>query len=280
MNLIKKFKSLTFIDSKFNFPLGSYPFISGDSFKLISDIIYSNNKKFIIGNSDNVIFSDINSLNLLEYDIDNLNYRNKKIIIHNGDDPPSNVLRKKIYSNNCLLYSTNITKMFNNENVIPIGIENYHFNNNGSPHYYNFNLLNKNFNKDKCTLLSFNVNTNFKERFRIKNISEKYGLTLNFPIPTEKYRKILSRSRFIICPPGNGIDTHRFWEAIYHKSIPVIERKDYLFHDLDLPVYCVDDFEDFFKLNDFDKKLVFEKIFFKKSLSIYMNYWINKIYGN
>ena len=31
----------------------------------------------------------------------------------------------------------------------------------------------------------------------------------------------LSKYRYILCPPGNGIDTHRFWEALIAGSIPV-----------------------------------------------------------
>lgn len=36
------------------------------------------------------------------------------------------------------------------------------------------------------------------------------------------YLAEISRHRFMLCPPGTGEDTHRFWEALYAGCIPVI----------------------------------------------------------
>ena len=35
------------------------------------------------------------------------------------------------------------------------------------------------------------------------------------------YLKCLSSYKFAICPEGNGIDTHRFHECLYLKTIPI-----------------------------------------------------------
>jgi len=32
----------------------------------------------------------------------------------------------------------------------------------------------------------------------------------------------LSSSRFVICPPGNGTDTHRLWETLSARAIPIV----------------------------------------------------------
>jgi hypothetical protein len=37
-----------------------------------------------------------------------------------------------------------------------------------------------------------------------------------------QYISELVRHRFVLCPPGNGEDTHRFWEALYAGAFPVI----------------------------------------------------------
>lgn len=281
MNIYKKIRNLTFKNTRLKFPIASNPFISGDSFKLISDIVYYDNRKFNIGDNKNIIFSDINSLEYLESDLHL--YSDKTIIIHNGDLPPSDLLREKIFNINSKLYSVNIKKKFSNENVIPIGIENYHYSNNGSLHYYNTNLFNKNFlfHKDNLILLSFNVNTNHNHRLKYKRIGESYGIKFIFPVDNDKYRNKLIKSKFVICPPGNGIDTHRFWEAIYHQTIPVVESQFYLFPHLNLPVYVVDDIEDFFKLSDYKKNEIANELSKKMYCNpIYMNYWIKEIYGN
>ena len=38
----------------------------------------------------------------------------------------------------------------------------------------------------------------------------------------ESYVKKLAESKFSICPRGNGIDTHRFWECVYLRTIPIV----------------------------------------------------------
>jgi len=42
------------------------------------------------------------------------------------------------------------------------------------------------------------------------------------PAGKESYLAELVRHRFVLCPPGTGEDTHRFWEALYAGCIPVI----------------------------------------------------------
>jgi hypothetical protein len=39
--------------------------------------------------------------------------------------------------------------------------------------------------------------------------------------PSE-YSTVAANYRFIACPRGNGIDTHRFWETLYRGSLPVV----------------------------------------------------------
>ena len=38
------------------------------------------------------------------------------------------------------------------------------------------------------------------------------------------YLDSLIRYKYVLCPEGNGIDTHRFWETIYAGSIPVSKK--------------------------------------------------------
>jgi len=42
--------------------------------------------------------------------------------------------------------------------------------------------------------------------------------------PFADYLRDLARHRFCVCPRGNGIDTHRFWECLYLGVVPVVER--------------------------------------------------------
>lgn len=59
-----------------------------------------------------------------------------------------------------------------------------------------------------------------------------------------EYLQDMAQSKFVIAPPGNGIDTHRAWEAIYLGTIPVVLSGplDSLFEGL--PVLVVDAYSD------------------------------------
>ena len=39
--------------------------------------------------------------------------------------------------------------------------------------------------------------------------------------PYKEYLIELKRHKYAICPEGNGIDTHRFWECLYMNTIPI-----------------------------------------------------------
>ena len=58
----------------------------------------------------------------------------------------------------------------------------------------------------------------------------------------------------MISPPGNGIDCHRTWEAIYLGSVPVVLKK-YISHELIrlFPIIAVNKWEDFFELSSSEK---------------------------
>jgi len=43
-------------------------------------------------------------------------------------------------------------------------------------------------------------------------------------ISPAEFQQRLRRHRFVLAPRGNGIDTHRFWEALYADAVPVILR--------------------------------------------------------
>lgn len=42
-------------------------------------------------------------------------------------------------------------------------------------------------------------------------------------VPKEEYIEMLQQARAVICPPGNGIDTHRHWETLYNGAWAAVE---------------------------------------------------------
>ena len=50
--------------------------------------------------------------------------------------------------------------------------------------------------------------------------------------------------KFVIAPFGNGLDTHRVWEAIYSNSIPIVKEHTAFNSFKELPIHFVKNFKD------------------------------------
>ncbi len=70
----------------------------------------------------------------------------------------------------------------------------------------------------------------------------------------EDYLRGLAAARFCIAPSGNGIDTHRLWEALYLRTVPVVTRSALTEQHGDLPLVVLDDWADFRSI-DFSPEL-------------------------
>jgi hypothetical protein len=75
---------------------------------------------------------------------------------------------------------------------------------------------------------NFTLSNNLKERAELRKIIENSkNVTLSNPDFTESgrtnYLMSLREHNFVLCPEGNGIDTHRLWETLYMGGIPIIK---------------------------------------------------------
>jgi hypothetical protein len=82
--------------------------------------------------------------------------------------------------------------------------------------------------------------------------------------------------KFMACPEGNGIDTHRTWECLYIGCIPVMKRSVFTSFFEHLPICFVNNWEEI--TEDFLNK-EYERIskipWGRQELSF--EYWKNKI---
>jgi len=48
---------------------------------------------------------------------------------------------------------------------------------------------------------------------------------------------------FCICPEGNGIDCHRFWEALYLKCVPIVLNSPFIdiLNNMGIPMLILND---------------------------------------
>ena len=158
--------------------------------------------------------------------------------------------------------------------LLPIGLENRRYLKNGL--IYHFNKY-KNSEKKHLVLLSFNEKTNIS-RLKVKEALKNNKLiTSQMFKNSDSYKKTLSESMYNLCPPGNGLDTHRFWESLLLNTLPIVVRSSFTsnLEKLDIPALYLDKWTDLneYKENEL-QSLYMEKIN-KNDLTYYVqfNYW-------
>jgi hypothetical protein len=112
--------------------------------------------------------------------------------------------------------------------VLPIGLANDQWPHGDLSFFRNpENATNADNNKSEDIYFYFNLSTNFSKRNECyKQLRDRLSFLDNFP--PLMYQEILSTYSFCICPEGNGADTHRFWEALYVKCVPIVLRTPYI----------------------------------------------------
>lgn len=91
-------------------------------------------------------------------------------------------------------------------------------------------------------------------------------------LPINEYYSHMAQFKYVVSPPGNGIDCHRTWEALYLGCIPIVI-KHFLYDDFEgLPILQVNDYSEVNKelLEEFSQR----EFNYKK---LYMSYWKNRI---
>lgn len=90
--------------------------------------------------------------------------------------------------------------------------------------------------------MNFSIATNAEARQPVWDMfKDKPWVTAEQSVPQEHYLEQIRKHPFVICPRGNGVDTHRLWETIYLGAIPIVKR-DIAHSDwMDLPVVWIDD---------------------------------------
>lgn len=152
---------------------------------------------------------------------------------------------KTIFTINCNIKENNVVP-------IPLGLGPKF--GRGAPNIVDIQDTAKNSNKNKLLYLNFRTNTFPQERIPVYTYFENLAknnswITIgNIDSNYDNYRTYLSdltNHKFCICPRGNGIDTHRLWECLYSKTIPIVRYDDYAHYNFkDLPILFVDYWND------------------------------------
>ena len=234
INIFKKLKKY-----KINF---SYNYIGGDFFESLT---YNNRIYYSETHSVENAFQTSNY-----YDI---------LLTHNSDHGVTEELFQKFLKSGKFKYwfAQNIKVIHKKLFALPIGLENAHWRN-FSKYKIIMEELKKNIKPTKLLFASFSIRTNRKKRIDcINSFKNKTYLTNNVNLsdnikrikpPIEEYKEFVDEilnHYFTLCPEGNGIDTHRFWEVLYLKRFPVVLHNPVTDSFSDLPILILNKWSDF-----------------------------------
>jgi hypothetical protein len=222
----------------------------------------------IINRFDNpaIVFCYTHRVGLLATKID-LFLNNFILITHNSDhgihENDANVL--KILNNTKLQkwFGQNITFIHDKLHMIPIGIANSQWEHG----IQNFNN-HINIEKKNDVYFNFNVTTNYNKRQNCYEILRTRLNWLENVTPRQNIER-LAQYKFCICPEGNGFDTHRLWEALYVKTVPILLKSEYsqILAKYNVPMVVLESWNDLnienLNYNDYD----FENIVLKQILN-------------
>ncbi|MGV0982115.1 MAG: hypothetical protein ACOYB0_07130 [Polynucleobacter sp.] len=103
--------------------------------------------------------------------------------------------------------------------------------------------------KTKLLYVNFSASTHAGRQSVLDVVSQVPGVTLGESVGFERYVEQMAEHRFCLCPRGNGIDTHRFWEAQYLNTIPIVLKRDWTAAYSNLPILLIDAWEDLLTMN-------------------------------
>jgi hypothetical protein len=275
------FKLVAFIIRKYYKFFRIFPksgnFISGDAFASLATYHYKVSKSLPV--KPEIIFLETC---YLEEFISNLrNIKKKFILITHNSDLSINSSYKKLINSPYLVrwYCANCEIKHQKVIGIPLGIQNYKYYSYGVPKHLK-SIKKLNIKKQLKILVSFNIYTNIQ--IRITYLKDLISVKFSYLYLSEnnyEYKIQLAKCMFCACPKGNGVDTYRFWEALYLGTIPIVDYGKFYDQFGDLPKLDVKSISDlnFYNKDSLIKIFKQQKKKLNDSEQIYFNFWKKKI---
>lgn len=261
--------------------VGSFPFITGDSFRSLAQHIYDDLSTI---NPENVSDGDIVFVRTdflkTYFKKIHIKIKNKYILISHNSDQNIDISYEKFVDDKIIhWFSQNFLFKNNKCTPIPIGIQLRKYDQSG----LSISLLNKYRKQSKNPLIfsGFSVETNAKRAELISNLTKnKNIISISKKILKEDYYSQVSKCMLNISPEGNGVDCHRTWETLYLGSVPIVEKSvctEY-WANIGIPLMLVNDWNELVRL---ESETINEKFSELASYldhpAIYMEYWIREV---
>jgi hypothetical protein len=262
----------------------SEPFISGDSFRKRANLVWENSSpNFQLRDikPNDVIFCESDCvLELSEKILSNLT-SSVTLVLGNSDQNHDD--RFQYLSSNPFVkrvFAQNLSIEMNGFTPLPIGLENSWRSHHGNVKDFK-RLSNMKRMRKPRIMWTFAIETNTilrgkaAQELSTSTVADRFGRT-----SSKEHRQLLLSYSFVASPPGNGLDTHRTWEAMYLGCVPILLKSymaDY-FESLGLPVWVVDSYQEINPLSEQDLAIKYGG--FKQKFNndaIWFDYWQRQI---
>jgi len=246
--------------------------------------------KYLSLSNNNIIYL---KTDLIYHGLNTIMWRGNRHVLCSGliwitghsDYPITEDIFKK-YQKNCIVWYT-INKHYKDDKLfaLPLGITNDTTESNLHPIYSNTDIMMEVMNQPRViqnlVYMNFSTWTYPMERqycynlFSTKEWVSK-GENKNTLEGRHVFLKDLRNHKFVLCPRGNGTDTHRLWETLYMGSIPIVIKTVALDEFTDLPILFIENWE---ILNEEFLHKKYEEISSKtwNMEKLKFGYWKNKI---
>ena len=274
---------------------GSFPFVSADTFRSLADTVVERGgvKRRQKLTRRSIIFFDLAELSKGEkFDKNRAQFRllgalfgelveRPVVILHNGDLLPQDDVMDWLIGSCHHVFSVNITEDRAGLTAIPVGIENVYRHSNGKlEDFIAFRDGTRSEVRTELIFSSFNVANNRQIRGPLAEALTTSPFHFDSRrISSAEHRSRTMRAKFVLSPPGNGIDCHRTWEAIYLGAVPVV-LTGYISPDLirGLPILAVNSFEDFLSRPQSDLSEEFDRIREVGVEKAFMPFWVSEVF--
>jgi hypothetical protein len=204
-----------------------------------------------------------------------------KLITHNSDYSINETRFQK--KPDCIKawWGQNIDYSNNNLFSLPIGLENIWWRG-GLQYNTIINKLAFGVFQKKSKLIYVNhAQRNEARREAYTYFADKTYSTTKHSVGYNQYIQDIVEHQFVLCPDGNGIDTHRLWECLYVGSIPIVFKGINTNFYRNLPITFIDSYGEItesFLQNEFTRitniKWSFESLDLKYWIDLIKNYKI------
>ena len=223
----------------------SSPFLSQDTFKRLADLDLDSSKVASVAQleSAQIIFCNSGSV---ENFLDLYGKRvQAKVLIFGNNDVDFHDFPFRLPNSVKRVYLQNSTISDGYFSTLPIGLENLSYYRNGLPRLTQEKFASK-IKNGRALVGPFGLTHD--ERKSLIGLSIEKLPNIDFSgkrMSPTRYAKISSGYSHIFCPRGNGIDTHRFWEALYRGSLPVVIQSNWSdsVAQLGVPLLAVESWE-------------------------------------